>query len=145
MHHLSVSWHIIPLKFSDWKIIYFGQEEPIKIQFFRLLSAIMKAHLIPHAVFETTRSEFIYILHHWSESGKITPCIFYSWNLTYFRQIEPIKVKFSGVWLLEWKFIKLLMSYLKPQLSFSLKFAALYCFKGDKNFVSFLQGIQRLT
>ena len=42
LQHFSVSWHIIPLKFSNWNIICFGQEEPINVQFFRLLSALKK-------------------------------------------------------------------------------------------------------
>ena len=29
----SVSWHIIPLKFSNWNSICFGQKEPINVQF----------------------------------------------------------------------------------------------------------------
>ena len=53
-HHFSVSWHINPMKSSSWNIC-FGQKEPIKIQFFRLLSALMKVHQIPHGIFETTR------------------------------------------------------------------------------------------
>ena len=73
MHHPSVSWHIIPLKFSNWNIICFGQKEPINVQFFRLLSALMKVHPIPHPIFETTRSKFIQFLHHCSVSWKITP------------------------------------------------------------------------
>ena len=39
---------------------------------FRLLGALMKVHPIPHAIFETTRSGFIQILHHCSVSWKIT-------------------------------------------------------------------------
>ena len=42
----------------------FEQKELIKVQLFRLLSALMKVHSIPHATFETTRSGFIQILHH---------------------------------------------------------------------------------
>ena len=37
----------IPLKFSNWKIIFFGQKEPINVQFFKLLSALMKVYPIP--------------------------------------------------------------------------------------------------
>ena len=43
--------HIIPLKFSDWKIIYFGQKEPIDVQFFKLLSALVKVYPIPQMPF----------------------------------------------------------------------------------------------
>ena len=35
---------------------------------FRLLSALMKVHPIPHAIFETARSGFIKISHHCSVS-----------------------------------------------------------------------------
>ena len=58
----------IPLK------LCFGQKKPINVQFFKLLSAQMKVHLIPHAIFETSRS--IRILHHCSQSCKITPLFF---------------------------------------------------------------------
>ena len=34
-----------PLKFPNWNIIFFGQKEPTKVQFFRLLSALMKSSL----------------------------------------------------------------------------------------------------
>ena len=60
-----------------WNIICFGQKEPINVEFFRLLNALMKVHPIPHAIFETTKSRFIQILHHWSVSWKITPMYFF--------------------------------------------------------------------
>ena len=34
------------MKFSNWNIIFFGQKEPTKVQFFRLLSALMKSSRI---------------------------------------------------------------------------------------------------
>ena len=77
MHHPSMSWHIIPLKFSNWNIICFGLEEPINVQFFRLLSSLMKICLIPHAIFEITKLEFIQILHHCSVSWKVSPLYFF--------------------------------------------------------------------
>ena len=46
--------------------------------------------------------------------------VFFSSNIIYFGQKEPIKVKFSGFCVVEWKFTKFLMSYLKPQAIFSL-------------------------
>ena len=76
MHPPSVSWHIIPVKFSRWNIIWFGKTEPIKVQFFRILSALMKVHPISNAIFETARSGFIQILHHWPVSWKVTPLHF---------------------------------------------------------------------
>ena len=126
MHHLSVSWHIIPLKFSNWNIICFWEKEPINVQLFRIFSVLMKVHPIPRAIFETTRPKFIQILYHCSMSWKITPLYFLSSSLIYFGQKWPIKVKLLDFWLFGWKFTKSFMSYLKPQV-FSLNFASLFC------------------
>ena len=101
--------------FFNWNIICFWQKEPIKAQFFRLLSALMKVHPILHVSFETKRSGFIQILHHCSMSWKIMPLYFFSSNLISFGQKEPIEVKFSNFWVVGWKFAKFLMSYLKPE------------------------------
>ena len=60
MHQLSVSWHIIPLKFFNWKIIFFGQKEPINVQFFKLLSALMKVHPIPWMPFLKPQGRRVY-------------------------------------------------------------------------------------
>ena len=98
----------------------------------------MKVHSIPRANFETTRSGFIQIWHHCSVSWKITPLYFCSSNLVYFGQKEPIKVKFSNFWVVGWKFTKSLMSYLKPQVSFSLNFTSLFCVFKDNSSVLFL-------
>ena len=102
LHCLSVSWHIIALKFSSWNIIYFGQKEPIKVQFYRLFSTLMKVHPISHVIFEITGSRFIPILYHCSVSWKITPLYFFGSNLVHFGQKEPIKVKFSEFWVVGW-------------------------------------------
>ena len=56
------------MKFSSCNIIWFGQNEPIEVQFFRLLSALMKVVPNSHAIFETKRSGFIQTLHHCSVS-----------------------------------------------------------------------------
>ena len=60
------------------------KKEPINIQFFRLLSALMKVQLIPHTIFQSTRSRFIQNLRHCSVSWKITPLYFFSSNLIHF-------------------------------------------------------------
>ena len=87
---------------------------------FQTLSALMKVHPIPHAIFETTRSGFIQILHHCSVSWKITPLYFFSSNLIYFG-----------------KFTKSFMSYLKSQVSFSLNFASLFNVMRDNSSILF--------
>ena len=68
----------------------------------------------------------IQILHHCSVSWKITSLYFFNWNLLYSGEKEPNEVKFSDFWVVGWKFTKFPMSYLKPKVSFSLKFAILF-------------------
>ena len=132
-----MSRHIIPLKFSNWNIVCFGQKEAIKVQFFRFLSALMKVHPIPHVIFETASLGFIQILCHCSVSWKTNPLYFFSSYLMYFGQKEPIKITFSDFWEVGWKFIKFLMSYLKPQISFSLNFPLLFSVMRDNSSVLF--------
>ena len=69
-----------------WNITFFGPKKPISVTLFKLLSVLMKLHPIPHAIFETTRSEFIQFLYHCSIAWKITPLYFFSSNLIYFGQ-----------------------------------------------------------
>ena len=115
----------IALKFSSWNIC-FGLKESMNLQFCKLLSAPMKFHPIPHVIFETTRSGFIWILDHCSLTCKIAPMWFFSSILTYLGQEEPIEVKFSDFWVVGWKFTKFLMPCLKPQVRFSLNFESLF-------------------
>ena len=135
MHHLSVSWHVIPLKFSSWNIT-FVQKEPMKVQIFRFLSVLMKVHPIPHVSFETTRSRFIQILHHCSVSSNIIPFYFFYLKLLYFGQKELIKVEFWDFWVVGRKFNKF-MSCSKLQVSFSLNFASLFRVMRDNSSVLF--------
>ena len=138
MHHLSLSWHAIPLEDSSWNIICFGQKKSIKIQFFRLFSALIKVPPNPHAIFKTARSGLIPILHRCSVSWKITPLYFFSSNLIYFGQKEPMEVKFWDFWEDDWKFTNFFISYLKPRISFSLNFASLFGVMRDNSSVLFL-------
>ena len=94
------------------ELLRFGQKEPIKVQILRLLCALMKVYPILLASFETTRSRFIQIFHHWSVSRR-----FFSSNLFTLH-----KKQFSGFWMVEWKFTKFFMLYLKLQISFSFHF-----------------------
>ena len=81
-----------------WSITCFGQKQSVKVQFFRISSALMKVHPIPHAIFETWRSGIIQTLYHCSVSWKITPLYFWSSNLVYFEQDELIENRFSDFW-----------------------------------------------
>ena len=73
--------------------------------------------------------------HFWNH--KITFVYFFSSNLIYFGQRETIEVTFLDFWVLEWKFTKFLMSYLKPQESFSLNLASLFGVTRDNSYVLF--------
>ena len=135
MPHASVSWLIICMRFSRWNIICFGQKEPIKVQFFRFLSALMKVHTTPHSIFETARSGFIHILVDCPVSWKMPPLHFFSSD--YFGQKELIKKKLSDFWLVGLNFAKFFMPYLKSQVGFSLNFASLISVMRDKSSVLF--------
>ena len=70
-HQVQIFSQLLALKFlvifqatSQFSLqLHFGQKEPMKVQIFKFLSALMKVHPIPHASFETTRSRFTQILH----------------------------------------------------------------------------------
>ena len=132
MHQRSVSWHIIPPNVLV-ETSCFQQKEPIKVQFFRLLNALMNLHPISHAIFETTSWRFFQILHHCLVSWKITPLQFFNSNLNALD--KRAEVKFSNFWMIGWKFTKFLMPCLKLQvfklyitLSVSIEKPLLYFF-----------------
>ena len=95
MHHPSVSRHIIPLKFSNWNIKCFAQKESINIQFFRLLSALMKVHPLPRVIFETTRSGFIQVLRHFSVMKDNSSVLFLAQTLYTLDKKSPCPHKIS--------------------------------------------------
>ena len=77
-HQVQIFSQLLVLKLTKFLVIFqatsqfslqlrFGQKEPTKVQIFKLLIALMKVHPIPHASFETARSRFIQILHHFSQ------------------------------------------------------------------------------
>ena len=136
MHYPSVSWHIIPMKFSSWNIC-FRQKEPIRVQFFRLLNALVKVHPISHAIFENTRSGFIHILHYCSVLWKIIPLYFCSTNLVLLWTKRAHRKEIFRFWVVGSKFTKFLISYLKPQVSSSLNFASLFSAMRDNSFALF--------
>ena len=139
MYHLSVLWHIIPLKCSNWNItVYSLDKKSPSMHNFSLLSAPMKVHPIPYAIFETTRPGFIQILHHCSVSWKITLVFLLAQTSYTLNKNSPSKWNFwTFQWLGRLKFTKFLMSYLKSQVSFSLNFASLFSVMRDNSSVLF--------
>ena len=104
---------------------------------FQTLSALMKVHPINYAIFETTRSGFVQILHHCSVPWKITPLYFFSSNLIYFRHKLTIEMKLLDFWVVASKFTKFLMSFLEARISFSSKFASLFSVMKHNPFLTF--------
>ena len=103
------SYEIFQLKHQMlWK------KRSIKVQFFRFLSAPMKVHPIPHAIFETKSiysnfsSLFSVVKDNSSVFLQLKPCIF--WTKRAHRK----------------KSTKFLVPYLKLQIKFSLNFASLF-------------------
>ena len=104
----------------------------------------MKIHPIPYAIFETTRSEFIEILHHNSVSWKIFPLHFFSSNLIYFGPKGPIEVKFSDVLVFGWKFTKFFVSYWNHKPVFLKIFASLFSVMRVYSSLLFSRNFKRL-
>ena len=131
MHHPSVSWHIIPMKISSWNIVWFGKKEPIRAQIFRLLSALMKVHPIPHAILKPQIQGLFQFCINVQCHERLLLCIYVAQTLHLIK--ERIEKKCWDFWVVEWKLTKLLMSRLKPQVSFSLTFASLFSVVGDNS------------
>ena len=111
MHHLSVSWHIIPLKFSSWNITLWTKRvhQSTNFQIFECFnenSSNFSYQFWNHKV------KVIQNLHHSSVSWNVILLYFFL-KLLYFEQKEPVEVKFSDFWVVRLKFNKFLMSCLK--------------------------------
>ena len=82
---------------------------------FRLATARIKIHLIPHVIFGT-KNQFFFKL--------CIICTFSSKILYALDERSPSKSKFSDFRLLAWKLTKFLVLFLKPRVSFPLNFAS---------------------
>ena len=125
------------MNFSSWNIICFGQKESISMQFFILLSAVMKVQPIPHAIFETIGSGFIPILHHCSVSWEKDNSSIFLVQTFYTLNKRAHQSEVLDFWVVGWKFTKFLVSYLKQQVSFSHNFASLFSVMRDNSFCTF--------
>ena len=78
---------ITTLYLFSWNI-YFGQNQPMKVQiFWDFWVSNSSCHFPNH------KSVFLQILHYTLVSLNIAPLYFFSWNIIYFGQMQPIKVK----------------------------------------------------
>ena len=119
LHHLSVSWHIIPLKFSIWNITLWTKRvhQSSNFQIFKCFNESSPNFLCQFwnhnvKVYSNFASLFNVM--------KYNSFVFFYLKPLYFGQKEPAEVKFSLLsgW---WKFNKFLMSCLKLQVSFFFK------------------------
>ena len=82
-------------------------------------------------------SVFIQILHQYSVLSNITPlCIFRS-NIIYFDQRHPLKWNFWDFWVLESKFVKLLMPILNWEVNSSSIIASFFILMTHNSLVNF--------
>ena len=136
MHQLSVSWHIIPLKFPSWSIMLQTKiahqiTNFLIIECFNENSPSSSCQFWNHKV--KVYSNFVSLF----SVTKDNSSVFFYFKPLYFGQKEPIKVKFLDFWVFGWKFTKFLMSCLKLQVRFSLNFASLFSFTRDNSSVLF--------
>ena len=119
LHYHSVSWLIISLKFTSWNISL--DKKAHQSTMFRRLSALMKVHPIPHAIFETNRPgrvfKFCILLVHVIKDN----------FSTFFNPNDKKSLLKWNFQILEWlgEFTKFLMSYLKPKVNFASLFSVM--------------------
>ena len=59
LHYSSLSWHTTPRQILRSYLFYFGQKDPIKVELFTLLSALVKIYQTSR-VFPQTTSQFFF-------------------------------------------------------------------------------------
>ena len=130
-HQVQIFSQLLALKLTKFLVIFqatsqfslqlrFGQKEPMKVQIFKFLNALMKVHPIPHASFETRSKVKVY-----SNFASLFTAFFIS-NLNTLGKKSPSKWNFQTFeWLGENSPNSL--SCLKLQASFSLNFSSLQC------------------
>ena len=136
MHQLSVSWHIIPLKFSSWSITL-QTKEAHQITNFQIFECFNQSSPNSSCQFWNHKvqvySNFVSLF----SVTKDNSSVFFYLKPSCSGQKEPIEVKFSDFWVFGWKFTKVLMAYLKLQISFSLNFASLFSVMRDNSSLLF--------
>ena len=121
LHHSSVSWKITPLYFFSSN---FGQKEPIKVQIFEIFKCLYQNSscqfwnnkLIPPQTF-----------HHSSVSSHVTPLYFQIMHFLLCTKGSHQSPNFHN--------FKFLVSFSRPQVSFSSNFAWLFSVMKGNSFV----------
>ena len=86
-----MAWHITPLYILSSCICNFRQKNAIKIPIWRLSSALVKKCQIPRVNFWKHKPVFLQTFYQSWVQSNITPLYFFSWNIIYFGQNQPIK------------------------------------------------------
>ena len=96
------------------------------MQIFRLSTAHVKIHQIPHAIFQT-KSQFLFkVCTTLQYHDSYFFCAFLAETLYAIDKSSTSKCKFSDLPLFALKFTKFLMSFLEPSASFSSNFASFF-------------------
>ena len=96
------------------------------MQIFRLSTAGVKVHQIPHVIFQTKNQFFFKVWISFQCHERSFFCTFLAETLHAIDKSSTSKCKFSDLPLLTLKFTKFLMSFLEPRVSFSSNFASLF-------------------
>ena len=93
LHHFSLSWHKTPMEILSSYIFNFRQKHAFKVPIWRLSSAVVKICQIPHVNFCRHNPVFLQTLYQSCVQSNITPLYYFSWNIIYFGQNQPIKLQ----------------------------------------------------
>ena len=119
MHQLSVSWHIIPLKFSSWSITL-RTKRAHQITNFQIFECFIESSSNSSCQFWNHKvkvySNFVSLF----SVTKDNSSVFFYLKPLYFGQKEPIKVKFSDFWVFGWKLISYVVFETTSQFFFKL-------------------------
>ena len=119
MHQLSVSWHVIPLKFSSWSITL-QTKEAHQITNFQIFECFNQSSPNSSCQFWNHKvkvySNFVSLF----SVTKDNSSVFFYLKPLYFGQKEPIKVKFSDFWVFGWKLISYVVFETTSQFFFKL-------------------------
>ena len=96
------------------------------MQIFRLSTAQVKVHQIPHVIFQTKTQFFFKVCIFFQLHERSFFCIFSVETLYAIDKSSTLKCNFSDLPVLALKFTKFLMSFLEPRVSFSSNFAPLF-------------------
>ena len=113
-------------EFLETQVSFLVKSSPLKYKCWRLLSSWVKIHEIPCVNFETS-SQFLFIFFIILQCHYVyLPCKFVAHAFSTLDKRIPWRYQFWHFQLFWWKFAKLLMSFSKPQVSFSSNFTWLF-------------------